>query len=64
MEPATSMVLVLTAGVLALLVWFEINSRRNEAQKKQDPNAAQSASGVRRETESKSRSATENGKAA
>jgi len=46
------------------LLWFEINSRRNEAQKKQDPNTAQSASGVRRETKSEARSATENGKAA
>jgi len=27
------MVLVLCAGVLALLVWFEVNSRRNEASK-------------------------------
>ncbi len=34
MEPATIMVLVLTAGVFALLVWFEVNSRRNEARKK------------------------------
>ena len=27
------MVLVLCAGVLALLVWFEVNSRRNQASK-------------------------------
>jgi hypothetical protein len=33
MEPAMIMVLVLCAGVLALLVWFEVNSRRNEASK-------------------------------
>lgn len=36
MEPATIMVLVLGAGVLALLVWFEINSRRNEARRKNE----------------------------
>jgi hypothetical protein len=44
MEPATIMVLVLCAGVAALLVWFEINSRRNEASKKQAAMPAQSAS--------------------
>lgn len=35
MDPATILVLVLGAGVAALLVWFEINSRRNDASKKQ-----------------------------
>ena len=35
MEPATILVLVLCAGVVALLVWFEVNSRQNEANKKQ-----------------------------
>jgi hypothetical protein len=34
MDPATILVLVLCAGVVALLIWFEINSRRNEASKK------------------------------
>jgi hypothetical protein len=29
MDAATIMVIVLTAGGVALLVWFEINSRRN-----------------------------------
>jgi Tfp pilus assembly protein PilV len=43
MEPAMIMVLVLCAGVLGLLVWFEINSRRNEARKKQASNVGQSA---------------------
>lgn len=42
MDPATTMVLVLSVGVLALLVWFEINSRRNEARKKQASSAGQS----------------------
>jgi hypothetical protein len=64
MEPATILVLVLTAGVGALLVWFEINSRRNEARMKQGPNLAQSASGARKETESNAQSETENRKAA
>ncbi len=41
MDPATIMVLVLSVGVLALLVWFEINSRRNEARRKQGSSAAQ-----------------------
>jgi hypothetical protein len=35
MDPATILVLVLCAGGVALLIWFEINSRRNEASKKQ-----------------------------
>jgi hypothetical protein len=33
MDSATILVLVLCAGVVALLIWFEINSRRNEASK-------------------------------
>lgn len=35
MDPATILVLVLCTGGVALLTWFEINSRRNEASKKQ-----------------------------
>ena len=31
MDAATILVLILTAGVVALLAWFEINSRRNTA---------------------------------
>ena len=42
MEPAMIMVLVLCAGVLALLVWFEVNSRRNEASKRQATTPGQS----------------------
>ena len=42
MESTTILVLVLCAGVVALLVWFEINSRRNEAGKTQTVRAAQS----------------------
>jgi hypothetical protein len=33
MDSATILVLLLCAGVVALLIWFEINSRRNEARK-------------------------------
>ena len=33
MDSATILVLVLCAGVVALLIWFEINSRRNDASK-------------------------------
>lgn len=38
MDSATILVLLLSAGVVALLAWFEVNSRRNEAtmQKKSD----------------------------
>lgn len=65
MDPATIMVLVLSAGVLALLVWFEINSRRNEVRKKQagnlDPTALDASP---KETESKARLETEKRKAA
>jgi hypothetical protein len=31
MDAATILVLILSAGVIALLAWFEINSRRNTA---------------------------------
>jgi hypothetical protein len=34
MNPATTLVFVLCAGVVALLLWFEVNSRRNEASKR------------------------------
>ena len=34
MDSATILVLLLCAGVVALLIWFETNSRRNEASKK------------------------------
>jgi Tfp pilus assembly protein PilV len=65
MEPAVIMVLVLCAGVLALLVWFEINSRRNEASKKQAAKLAQSAvEPLQKEDQSKAGSEIEKGKAA
>ncbi len=42
MDSATILVMVLMAGVVALLVWFETNSRRNAADKKQVSSATQS----------------------
>ncbi len=42
MDPATILVLVLCAGVLAMLAWFEINSHRNAASKKQSSSPPQS----------------------
>ena len=35
MDAATILVLILLGGVIALLVWFQMNSRRNEARRKQ-----------------------------
>jgi hypothetical protein len=58
MEPAMIMVLVLCAGVAALLVWFEINSRRNEALQRQAAKPAQSTSEPSR-TEAQSRAESE-----
>jgi hypothetical protein len=34
MDAASILVLILTAGVVALLIWFEVNSRRNDARDK------------------------------
>lgn len=34
MDAASILVLILTGGVVALLAWFEINSRRNDARSK------------------------------
>ena len=34
MDSAAILVLLLCAGVVALLIWFEINSLRNEASRK------------------------------
>jgi len=42
MDAATILVLVLIAGVVALLAWFEINSRRNEAKMESKSPLAQS----------------------
>jgi len=57
MEPAMIMVLVLCAGVAALLVWFEINSRRNEAGSKQASRPGQAtAESLQAEDQSKAES--------
>lgn len=65
MEPAMIMVLVLCAGVAALLVWFEINSRRNEASKKQATKPVPSApEPLQKESQSKTESEIEKPKAA
>lgn len=40
MDSGTVIVLVLTAGVVAFLIWVEVNSRRNEAREKQSSNLA------------------------
>lgn len=44
MDAATILVLVLSAGVIALLAWFEINSRRNDA--KLEPKSTLAQSGL------------------
>jgi hypothetical protein len=41
MDAATILVTVLIAGGIALLVWFEVNSRRNGARKKQMESSSQ-----------------------
>lgn len=62
MEPTTILVLVLIAGVFALLIWFEINSRQNEARMKRKLSHVQSESGPPKE--SNVQSETEQRKAA
>jgi hypothetical protein len=65
MDPATILVLVLCAGGVALLVWFEINSRRNEASKKQMSTLAQlDLSPLKKEAQSKVESEIDKTKAA
>ncbi len=65
MEPATIMVLILSAGVLALLVWFEINSRRNEARRKNKGSAVvPSLKPLPKETQNQAELETEKEKAA
>jgi len=65
MDPAMIMVLVLCAGVLALLTWFEVNSRRNEASNKQATTASQSSfEPLQKESQSRADSNVEKTKAA
>ena len=42
MDAAMIVVLILTAGVVGLLAWFEINSRRNDAKMESNSILAQS----------------------
>jgi len=42
MDSASILVLLLCAGVVGLLIWFEINSQRNEASRQQKPDTVQS----------------------
>ena len=49
MDAASILVLVLSVGVLALLVWFEMNSRANTAKEKQSSSIAQPDTGAVRE---------------
>jgi len=65
MNSATTLVLVLCAGVVALLIWFEINSRRNDASKKQRSTPDQSGlERLQTEDQIKVESNTRNKKAA
>ena len=65
MDAEEILVSVLCAGGLALLVWFEINSRRNAARKKQGLSSAQAdVAGVARDVTSKAHSEVDKTKAA
>lgn len=65
MDPANALVLLLCAGGVALLVWFEINSRRNEASRKQASSAAQpDAAGVKKQDPNTAQSKIDKTKAA
>lgn len=61
MDPATILVAVLTAGVFALLVWFEVNSRQNEARRKRELDLSHHAE---RDKEAKTQTETNKPKAA
>lgn len=47
MDAASILVLVLTGGVVALLIWFEVNSRRNDARNK--TSASMNSDGLQKE---------------
>lgn len=53
MDAATIMVIVLTAGGVTLLVWFEINSRRNAATQRQMSGSARLELGPSRKKDSR-----------
>ncbi len=50
MDAASILVLILSLGVLAMLVWFEVNSRRNDAKRKSSSSSAQDSSDVQERT--------------
>lgn len=64
MAMATILVLVLSAGVLALLVWFEINSRRNEARIKGQSKTPCPTAGIAKGSEAQGQPVSEAKKAA
>ena len=65
MDAAMILVLVLSAGVVALLVWFEINSRRNDAGSQQKLDVVQSwFEAVPRTSQKNNETGTEKKKAA
>lgn len=63
MAMATILVLVLSAGILALLVWFEINSRRNEARIKGQSKAPSPTAGAAKGSEAQGQPVSEAKKA-
>ena len=64
MTMATILVVALSAGVLALLVWFEINSRRNEARMKKQSETPPPVAGVAKGSEAQGHSVSADKKAA
>lgn len=65
MDSATILVLLLSAGVVALLVWFEVNSRHNEATKqKRSDNTHSWLEALPKESQSKVESGNDRKKAA
>ena len=65
MDAASILVLILTAGVVALLAWFEINSRRNDARMESKSALDQSGiEGLKKTIQVDKRTDTQNKKAA
>ena len=65
MDAAMILVLVLTACVVALLAWFEINSRRNEANMESKATLAQTGfETLRKQNQTADESDTQRKKAA
>ena len=64
MDSATILVLLLCAGVVALLAWFEINSRRNATTKTPESTLAQSGATVPKKGQASAEPTRDNRKAA